>query len=263
MPYPVSTSTGAIQRGSKGFLPRTSNATAKRDAAGDSGADVENWLKGLDDRRENYEFEKIPQAVKDLESKTGLDPETIIPFLGNRKSFWLDAKAGLLDALYGAAATGAGMLGAVPSPKREEFRSQRDILKNRQNILRNYLSRVNDGGRSLGTAVSRGSEMAGNLVNPAGRLGLVNAAYHGARGYAKDDSIADAIISGGSNMLGEAAEGVLTKVIPGIRNFTGLPGNMLGAGVIEPAANAAKDAVDDSVKKRREKLVRAVERVRY
>jgi hypothetical protein len=64
-------------------------------------------------------------------------------------------------------------------------------------------------------------------------------------------------------MLGEAAEGVLTKVIPGIRNFTGLPGNMLGAGVIEPAANAAKDAVDDSVKKRREKLVRDVERVRY
>lgn len=240
MPWPTSNTNtknydpfgGNLRSGDK----RTSNT-----APVDSESVAEIRRKMMDSRMAKAAYDKIPQVVKDAESEMGLDPETIIQFLGSDKDWKSDLKAGALDALYGAAATGAGMLSAIPSPRKEKFSSQRDLLRNRQQIIRGYLARVNEEERSPGTVISKASEMAGEILNPAGKAKYLNAAYHGLRGFAKEGSAVDAGVSAGSNLAGEATEDALTRLIPGLSKISGLPGNIIGSGVFEPVLSKLTD----------------------
>jgi hypothetical protein len=202
-------------------------------------------------------YEKTSQEYKEAERETGLDPEYFAELLGSKGDWKQDLKAGALDALYGAAATGAGMMGAIPSPIQDKIKSQRDILKYRQELLRDYLAEINDEGRSPGTVISKAAQASGDLINPAGKLKLLNAAYHALRGFADKDSLVDAGIAGASNVAGEAAEDALVdafgsrypavatfiKKIPGAKKLTGLPGNLIGGGVFEPALDWLADKV--------------------
>jgi len=206
-------------------------------------------------------YERTSQDYKEDEREMDLDPEAFAELLGSKGDWKQDLKAGALDALYGAAATGAGMMGAIPSPIQDKIKSQRDILKYRQELLRDYLAEINDEGRSPGTVISRGAEASLNMINPAGKLkwtnAAINAAWHALRGFADKDSLVDAGIAGASNVAGEAAEDALTnaigsrypavatfiKKIPGVKKLTGLPGNLIGGGVFEPTLDWLADKV--------------------
>jgi hypothetical protein len=160
-----------------------------------------------------------------------------------------------MDALYGTAATGAGILGSVPSPAQDKFKLQRDILKNRQEILRQYLANSSEEEVTPGSSISKAAEISGELLNPAGKAKYLNAAWHGMRGLSDQDRLSDAAVAAGSNLAGEAIEdslsGVLKKKfpalasaasrVPGIKKLVGLPGNIVGGTVLEPAANNLLD----------------------
>ena len=89
-------------------------------------------------------FSIRPDALNEAEIEMSLDPKTMLPFYGSEKDGWKDLKAGALDALYGTAARGAGMLGMVPSPSKEKFQTQQSILKHRQDVLRQYMAYSNN-----------------------------------------------------------------------------------------------------------------------
>jgi hypothetical protein len=208
-------------------------------------------IRLIDENMAKGAFSKRSDALNEAEIAMGLDPKTMLPFYGHQKDRWSDLKAGALDALYGTAATGAGMLGSVPSPAQEKFKLQRDILKNRQKILRQYLASSNEEAVTPGSSISKAAEISGELLNPAGKAKYLNAAWHGMRGLSDQDRLSDAAVAAGSNLAGEAIEssatGILKKKFPAaaaylsklpfFKKLAGLPGNVVGGTVLEPAAN--------------------------
>jgi hypothetical protein len=193
----------------------------------------------------------------------GLDPNTMLPFYGSKKDGSLDLKAGALDALYGTAAMGAGMLGLIPAPAQDKFKLQRDILKNRQEILRQYLANSNEEAVTPGSVISKAADISGELLNPAGKFKYLNALWHALRAAADKNKVSDAAVAAGSNLAGEAIEdsatGILKKKFPAaaaylsklpfFKKLAGLPGNVVGGTVLEPAANSAVEYLTSFAKK--------------
>jgi hypothetical protein len=222
-----------------------------RRSSSDSKPDNQDRLRLMDENMAKGAFSKRSDALNEAEIAMGLDPKTMLPFYGHQKDRWSDLKAGALDALYGTAVTGAGMLGSVPSPAQEKFKLQRDILKNRQEILRQYLANSSEEAVTPGSAISKAAEISGELLNPAGKAKYLNAAWHGMRGLSDQDRLSDAAVAAGSNLAGEAIEdsatGILKKKFPAaaaylsklpfFKKLAGLPGNVVGGTVLEPAAN--------------------------
>jgi hypothetical protein len=234
-----------------------------RRGSSDSKPDNQDKLRLMDENMARGAFSRRPNWANEGEIEMGLDPNTMLPFYGSKKDGWLDLKAGALDALYGTAAMGAGMLGMVPSPSKEKFETQQGILKNRQDILRQYMAFSNNEKVSPGSVISKAADISGDLLNPAGKFKYLNALWHALRAAAGEKKVSDAFIAAGSNLAGEAIEdsatGILKKKFPAaaaylsklpfFKKLAGLPGNVVGGTVLEPAANSAVEYLTSFAKK--------------
>lgn len=250
------------------LLRAAANNNLDRDSGKNSGGAVEEQVafrdgkklyngKTLEEWRQEQsargEFRKASPEYRLAQERLGLDPNRDLELLRrDDKSLLSNLRAGAEDALLGLGEMGSYLASRVPSPKSQEFASQKDLISDRRRLLKRFLQNENEGKITPGGLVSA----SGEFVNPGGKAKMINAAYHFLRGLSEDDSLRSGAMAGGSNLAGEAIEdsavnkalsnqkvAALASKFPYLKGLSGVPGNLAGM-TIEKAMDILSEAFD-------------------
>lgn len=215
-----------------------------------NGKTLEEWRQ---EQKARNEFRKASPEYRLAQEKLGLDPNRDLELLRrDDKSLLSNLQAGAEDVLLGLSEMGSYLASKVPSPRSQEFASQKDIISDRRKLLKRFMENDDERNLTPGGAVSG----AAGLLNPAGKAKWLNAAYHFLRGASEDDSLKGGVMAGGSNLAGEAIEdsavnralsnpkvAALAAKVPSLKRLSGLPGNVAGA-TIESVMDALASALE-------------------
>jgi hypothetical protein len=181
---------------------------------------------------------------REFEAEGGSSP--IAPYITGTPSGLVDQTVGglrLAGERFGQTAAGLGAMVGVPgeAERRDQYERRADevvkYLNRDPNTMPTYMGTP---GERLAALVNFAPEVYNPVkagVGFAGKLvGPLNTAFHAMMGYAPNQSAADAGLSGGSHVAGEAIEDVVT-------GGRGVPGQPIGA-AIEKGLPIAEDFLD-------------------
>jgi hypothetical protein len=192
---------------------------------------AQRWLKQWEDKEaDKAEAGRDPKLVAE-EKRLGL-PSIKHLHHGVPESQWDETKVGFDEGLtrIGQTVAGLGDMVGVPGSG-----TRRDLYGERADVMQSYRERQprGDGGISGGDILATGISEAPGFFNPLNKPGKLtqvgNAIWHGIRGYAPEQSLADAAVALSSNMVGEKVEDFVSR-------GKGLVGNVVGT-VFEKGAN--------------------------